>query len=219
MSVSGESLYRPEQVSAVSDRLVILSGCSGGGKSTLLAELGRRGLAVYEEPGRQLVKEQLFIGGDALPWADIDGFIALTVSRAIYNLVSAARAGRPTVFDRGIIDQIAGLEQLGRPVPPALATAAERFPCHRRVFLVPPWPEIFAGDRERRHSFAAAVEAYEGLRQAYERRGYETMLLPKTDVAARADFMLDALGAGWLSGASVSGERRGVPAGEASRSL
>jgi len=133
-----------------------------------------------------------------LPWADLDGFIALTVSRAIYNLVRAARAGRPAVFDRGIIDQIAGLEQLGRPVPLPLAAAAERFPCHRRVFLVPPWPEIFANDAERRHGFAAAAEAYEGLRQAYERRGYETVLLPRTDVATRADFMLDALGAGWL---------------------
>jgi predicted ATPase len=197
MPVMGENTYLPEQVAVAADRLVILSGCSGGGKSTLLAELGRRGLAVYEEPGRQVVKEQLFIGGDALPWADLDGFIALTVSRAIYNLVSAARLRRPAVFDRGIIDQIAGFEQLGRPVPPALAAAAERFPCHRRVFLVPPWPEIFANDGERRHGFATAEEAYEGLLQAYRRRGYETMILPKATVADRADFMLDALGADW----------------------
>ena len=197
MAVADENLYRPAQVAAVCDRLVVLSGCSGGGKSTLLAELGRRGLAVYEEPGRQVVKEQLFIGGDALPWADLDGFIALTVSRAIYNLVSAARAGRPAVFDRGIIDQIAGFEQRSRPVPPALAAAAERFPCHRRVFLVPPWKEIFANDDERRHGFAVAEAAYDGLLQAYERRGYEIVLLPKIDVAARADFMLGTLGAGW----------------------
>ncbi len=193
MRVTGENTYRPEAVASAADRLIILSGCSGGGKSTLLAELGQRGLAIYEEPGRQVVKEQLFIGGDALPWADLDGFIALTVSRAIYNLVSAARAGRPAVFDRGIIDQIAGLEALGRKVPLALAAAAERFPCHRRVFLVPPWPEIFAQDSERRHGFAEAEAAYEGLVQAYRRRGYETVILPKAPVADRADFMLDRL--------------------------
>jgi len=34
----------------VSDRFVVLSGCSGGGKSTLLAELARRGHSVVEEP-------------------------------------------------------------------------------------------------------------------------------------------------------------------------
>ena len=45
---------------------VVISGCSGGGKSTLLAELGARGYAVFEEPGRAIVKEQLVSGGDAL---------------------------------------------------------------------------------------------------------------------------------------------------------
>ena len=42
-----------------SDWMVVVSGCSGGGKSTLLAELALRGYAVFPEPGRQIVKEQL----------------------------------------------------------------------------------------------------------------------------------------------------------------
>jgi predicted ATPase len=33
------------------DRFVVISGCSGGGISTLFAELGRRGYAVVDEPG------------------------------------------------------------------------------------------------------------------------------------------------------------------------
>ena len=40
------------------DRFVVISGCSGGGKSTLLAELGRRGYAVVEEPGLRIVQNQ-----------------------------------------------------------------------------------------------------------------------------------------------------------------
>ena len=51
-----------------SPMLVVVSGCSGGGKSTLLAEMARRGYLVFPEPGRQIVKEELFIGGDGLPW-------------------------------------------------------------------------------------------------------------------------------------------------------
>jgi predicted ATPase len=95
-----EDSYRPELVLDRADRLVVLSGCSGGGKSSLLAELGRRGFAIFEEPGRQIVKEQLFIGGDALPWADPAKFVDLTVSRAIYNLILAARSSRASFFDR-----------------------------------------------------------------------------------------------------------------------
>ena len=47
------------------DRFVVISGCSGGGKSTLLAELGRRGHAFVEEPGRRIVKEELKGAGSA----------------------------------------------------------------------------------------------------------------------------------------------------------
>lgn len=46
---------------------VVLSGCSGGGKSTLLAELARRGHAVRPEAGRLVVEAELAAGGGALP--------------------------------------------------------------------------------------------------------------------------------------------------------
>lgn len=52
------------------ERLVVISGCSGGGKSTLLAELARRGHATVEEPGRRIVKQERQAGGPALPWND-----------------------------------------------------------------------------------------------------------------------------------------------------
>ena len=40
------------------DNFFVLSGCSGGGKSTLLAALARRGFATVEEPGRRIVAEE-----------------------------------------------------------------------------------------------------------------------------------------------------------------
>lgn len=43
---------------------IVLSGCSGGGKSSLLTELGRRGHTVVPEAGRQVVREQMLIGVD-----------------------------------------------------------------------------------------------------------------------------------------------------------
>jgi predicted ATPase len=51
-----ESDYQLDDIGDA-DRFIVLSGCSGGGKSTLLAALQRRGFAVFEEPGRQIVKE------------------------------------------------------------------------------------------------------------------------------------------------------------------
>ncbi|MEW6315305.1 MAG: AAA family ATPase, partial [Pseudomonadota bacterium] len=49
-------------------QLVVISGCSGGGKSTLLEALRRRGYAVVEEPGRRVIAEQSRNAGDGLPW-------------------------------------------------------------------------------------------------------------------------------------------------------
>jgi predicted ATPase len=53
------------------DRLFVVSGCSGSGKSALIAELAKRGELVVSEPGRQIVKQQLEDGGSSLPWENV----------------------------------------------------------------------------------------------------------------------------------------------------
>jgi predicted ATPase len=188
-----EQEYQPQIVAQKRDRFVVLSGCSGGGKSSLLAELGRRGFAIYEEPGRQVVKEQLLIGGDALPWDNIDLFLELTISRSIHHLVEAARSDAFAFFDRGIIDQVNGYRMRGREVPKHLLGAVEHFRYRETVFMVPPWREIFANDAERRHSFEESVAMYDALVETYEHFGYRPVVIPKMDVAARADFVLAQL--------------------------
>jgi predicted ATPase len=146
-----EAGYQPSLVRGNSHLFVVLSGCSGAGKSSLLAELGRRGFPIYEEPGRQVVKEQLYIGGDALPLGNVSQFVELTISRSIH-MVTAACRNQLSFCDRGIIDQISGLKHLNLPIPAHLAAATERFRYHENVFMMPPWPEIFSNDDERKHS-------------------------------------------------------------------
>ena len=188
-----ESEYDPRRVAEKAQQFIVLSGCSGGGKSSLLAELGRRGYAIYEESGRQVVKEQLLIGGDALPWANVDLFLKLTISRSIHHLVQAARSDAIAFFDRGIIDQINGYPARGMEVPTHLRKAANAFRYRRQVFVVPSWREIFANDTERRHSFEESVATYDALVATYEHFGYEPIVIPKLDVSQRADFVLSRL--------------------------
>ena len=170
---------------------MVISGCSGGGKSTLLAELGRRGWPIFPEPGRQVVKEQLAIGGDALPWGEGGGrkFLELVLSRALHQMTLAAGLGRTCFFDRGVVDACTGLEAMGA-LTPAYANARERFRYARRMFWVPPWPEIFATDAERRHSLDQALAHCERDRLAYVALGHEIIEAPKVSVAERADFVL-----------------------------
>ncbi|MBY6163743.1 AAA family ATPase [Mameliella alba] len=53
---------------------VVPSGCSGGGKAALLAELASRGCETVEAPGRKIVQQELNGAGVALPWPSRSGY-------------------------------------------------------------------------------------------------------------------------------------------------
>jgi predicted ATPase len=168
---------------------VVISGCSGGGKSTLLSELARRGYAVFEEPGRAIVKEQLASGGDALPWRNAENFIRACIARGLEQWETGRDAG-VCFYDRSLVDAFNGVEVLELTVGAELANVLRERRYHRRVFMTPPWPEIYVTDAERRHSFADAVAEYERLLRFYPRHGYEVVVLPKVATAERAPFVL-----------------------------
>jgi predicted ATPase len=75
-------------------------------------------------------------------------------------------------------------------IPEHLAAAVDRFRYHETVFMMPPWPEIFSNDDQRKHSFEDALASYAPLLRAYERFGYRIIFVPKLDVSARADFVV-----------------------------
>lgn len=170
-------------------RCIVISGCSGGGKSTLLAELGRRGHPVVDEPGRRIVREQVTTGGSALPWVDPALFL-----RRVLALAAADRAncvGALAFFDRGLVDAALGLEHLGEASAASLLASCPAY--ERAVFLAPPWPDIYVTDSERRHGFDQAVAEYERLLIGYPRLGYSVILLPRLSVSERADFVLSSI--------------------------
>lgn len=175
----------------MSDNYVVLSGCSGGGKSSLLRELQRRGYSTVEEPGRRIVQAEIENGGSALPWIDMAAFSqrAIEVSIADYDGVSAS--SRWIFFDRGLVDAAAALEHASDSTALDAVGRSRRY--NETVFLAPPWPEIYLNDAERRHDFAGAIAEYERLALVYPRLGYRIVCLPKVSVIARADFVLATL--------------------------
>jgi predicted ATPase len=173
------------------NRFVLISGCSGGGKSTLLVELARRGHATVEEPGRRIVKEEMIGAGSALPWVDKVAFARRAIEVALADRAAASDESGWVFFDRGLLDAAAALQHVtGEPV---LMTLGRAHRYHRRIFLAPPWPEIYVTDTERRHGFDDAVAEFRRLIKVYPSLGYEVVPLPKVGVRERADFVLRAL--------------------------
>jgi predicted ATPase len=173
------------------DRFVVISGCSGGGKSTLLEELGRRGHTIVEEPGRRIVRDETARGGSALPWDDAATFARRAIAMSLADRLKAARHAGWVFFDRGLIDAAAALEHLTGE--PAIKMWGSEHRYHAQVFLAPPWPEIYETDAERRHGFTDAAAEYERLAVAYSSLGYQVCVLPKDSIESRADFVEQSL--------------------------
>jgi len=110
---------------------------------------------------------------------------------SLTDRVSASTLEGWVFFDRGLVDAAAGLQHLTGEAVVASLGETHRF--YRRIFLAPPWPEIYVTDPERRHGFDFAVAEYSRLLEIYPALGYEVVILPKTQVAERADFILKAL--------------------------
>lgn len=165
---------------------VVILGCSGGGKSTLLSELAQRGYGVVAEPGRRIIAEARAGKGNTLPWVDPAAFARRALEMSIDDFEAARGL---TFFDRGIVDAAVAIAASGGDYP-AAAIADLRYD---RLFLAPPWPAIYVNDEDRRHSLQKALLDYGRVRQAYLAADYVPAMLSRESVAARADFIIDAL--------------------------
>jgi len=55
----------------------------------------------------------------------------------------------PVLFDRGMPDVIGYLRLEGLDVPVHIQRAGELFRYNKRVFIAPPWPDIYRQDAKR----------------------------------------------------------------------
>jgi predicted ATPase len=92
---------------------------------------------------------------------DAVAFLRRAIDVSLADWAAADASARWVFFDRGLIDAAAALEHLtGEPVIESLGRV---YRYNKRVFLAPPWPEIYTLDRERRHDFSEAVVEYNRL--------------------------------------------------------
>lgn len=177
----------------MSRRFVLLTGCSGGGKSTLLKALEERGFATVQEPGRRIVSDELAGRGNALPWVNMKAFALRAVEMAKSDLQVAQHINGIVFFDRGLIDAAIALAHSGGQSIEETLGGTQAY--WKRVFLVPPWRELFANDAERRHNFEAAVQEHLRIEEVLDALGYKRTELPKVSAQERAEIVLKECGA------------------------
>ena len=168
----------------------VITGGPGAGKTTLIAALAAEGYRTVAESGRRIIRAQTAIGGNALHTGDRRLYAELMLMQALCDHEDERNHSGPVFFDRGVIDLIGYCRLTGMPVPEHFRAAVRRYPVNRRVFVAPPWREIYATDGERKQDFAEAVATHDAMVAACQECGYEPVALPKTSVAERVAYVL-----------------------------
>jgi len=171
--------------------LFVISGGPGAGKTTILLELARLGFQYAPEVARQIIQEQIQSGGKALPWADRKTYAELMLQRSIESFKSHTPAARPLFADRGIPDTLCYARLIGLRETSLIESACRRYRYAPLVFVAPPWNEIYEMDSERKQDFAEAERTYHCMVEVYRECSYKTVVLPRVETLARAQFILE----------------------------
>ena len=174
-----------------SQQFFVITGASGGGKSTLIEALAELGYSTVPEAALAIMREQIACNGKILPATDREAFIRAVLVRSIKDYETAQSLETPVFFDRGIPEWLRFLDpdEAHRQVAAQCCYAST-------VFLAEPWPEIYVRDHYRQHSFPQAARSYEPTVSAYIQADYETCILPKASVQERVAFILNQVGVG-----------------------
>ncbi|MCL9685305.1 AAA family ATPase [Legionella maioricensis] len=173
----------------------LFTGGPGAGKTSVLNELGKSGYAVVPEVAREIIKTQNRNGGDATHNGNRNTFRDLMLKQSIIDFEQMLTSTQPVFFDRGIPDLYGYSHAFCDHIPPSVFQAVQQYRYNTKVFIFPPWVEIYGHDPERKQDFQEAIETYQAVKEAHLICGYQLIEVPKVSVRNRIEFILQMLNA------------------------
>lgn len=173
--------------------IILIIGGPGTGKTTIIDGLVAKGYCCYPEVSREVIMEakrqgieQLFLEKPLL-------FSELLLEGRMKQYRSALEEPHTKVFiDRGIPDVLAYMHYIGDSYPASFDAACKEHTYHK-IFILPPWEEIYVSDDERYENYEQAKLIYSHLTETYEKYGYSLIEVPKATTSQRIDFILQSL--------------------------
>jgi predicted ATPase len=171
---------------------IIITGAPGAGKTTLLLALQACGYTIVGDSARAIIQDRLKRGLSPRPNAN--AFTHETLRMDIEHFVQHAATPSHVFFDRSVLDSLCALDSITPLNELELSTWLSKYQYFRKVFLLPPWREIYTNDAERDHTFEHA-EWVNNITQEWYRRldRYQLIEVPKVSVDERCRYVLQAL--------------------------
>lgn len=173
------------------NNFIAITGGPGGGKTTLLQLLKEKGFDFVPETAREIIKQRLNRGLSPRP--EPADFAKQIFDIDVENYERNIHESKIIFFDRTFIDSAYMIKESGQTYFEKIKPQLKNSRFNNKVFITPPWKEIYTTDTERDQTFEEAVIVYEKLFYWYKLNGYELVILPKTTVEERIQCMLDEL--------------------------
>ena len=149
------------------------------------------GYAVIEESAREIIRERRLNG--QIPRPEPQEFVAELLRRDRAKYEDSALGPSPAFFDRCLIESVAMARESGVLSESEVTVMLGTAHFHGRVFILPPWKEIYTNDPERDHTFEHCERVHKGLSGWYAACGYELHEVPRATPRQRAQHVLRAL--------------------------
>ncbi|MES2801199.1 MAG: AAA family ATPase [Bdellovibrionota bacterium] len=167
----------------------ILAGTSGTGKSTTLKQLKEANFMCFDEAARSVLEEQLAIQGPALPSNSPLLFVQAMLNQNVKDFKNVAAVRSPVFFDRGMPDLVHYALRFNID-PTEFEKASKEYCYNKKVFMFPPWKDIFINDSVRKMTFEKSVEFHELLTKVYKELNYDLVEVPFGKIEDRVKFIL-----------------------------
>lgn len=167
---------------------LVLTGGPGSGKTSLVNSFNELGYTTFQDAATELILQ-----GEIPPVIDpIEG--ARFGKKVLDIRIQHFQKAQPgvNIYDRGIPDGIAFANFLGRNSDPDLIQASERFQ-YTRIYILPPWVEIFSNNSYRKESYAQSERIYHRCLETYCSYYQEVTEVPRSSLNERIAFILDDL--------------------------
>jgi predicted ATPase len=143
------------------------------------------------DSARAVIQDRLRRGLSARP--DPAEFATATLHMDIERYRQAPTDADLVFFDRAIPDALCMPNNLGLLSMAEAGQSVSGFPYCRKVFVAPPWAEIYTTDNERDQEFTESVRVHRSATDQYRALGFELIELPRVSVEQRCKFVLQRL--------------------------